>query len=366
MVGTFPDFCDPLFTLVIIPLITGIIASFFVVIFYDFIIFRRFYLNLCKEIDNNYEKIQEGTLNSQFSRMRDILDRKIQDPSIIEWIGLGKIISIWILVQKNDTSPTDYYRYLTSNDLKNFIQRGYYHYIKKYEENLTLFYLACENLSTRTQDHERVFNYSPERLYPNFNTTANENEKRENLEDYIRNIQAMINLFRPSIEIKYTNLQPVLKKDIFHVVKLYLSENFMLNSGSLFMKPIYWGLVLFDGLLCTILIGSSIFWGITLDGIHTLLTTYITITTAILAVTFAAIAIKPEFGNVRPIPIQMKVIIGLSLLGLFASIYSLYYSYYCENALLDLATVLFYCATILTFSSIISTVTIFDAIRTTS
>lgn len=366
MAGTFPDFGDPLFTLVIMPLITGIIASFFVVIFYDFIIFRRFYLNLCKEIDDNYEKIQANALNSQFSRMRDILERKIQDPNRIEWIGLGKIISIWILVQKTDTTPTDYYRYLTSNDLKNFIQRGYYHYIKKCEENLTLFYLSCENLSTRTQDHERIFNYSPERLYPNFNTTATDTEKRENLEDYIRNIQAMINVFSPSIELQYTNLQPFLKKDILYVVKLYLSENFTINPGSPYMRPIYWGLILFDGLLCTILIGSSIFWGITLDGIHTLLTTYITITTAILAVTFAAIAIKPELGNTRPIPVQMKAIIILSLLGLFASIYSLYYSFYCNNALMGLATVLFYCSTILTFSSIIATVTIFDAIRTPS
>jgi len=230
MVGIIPNFiqcqCDPLYTLVIIPLIIGIIASFFAVIFYDFIIFRRFYLNLCKEIDDNYRKIQDDELNFQFSRMRGILERKIQAPNHIEWIGLGKTISIWILVQKTDINPTDYYRYLTSNDLKNFIQRGYYHYIKEHEENLTLFYLACENLSTRTQDHERLFNYSPERLYPNFNTTATDNEKRENLEDYIGNIRMMINFFRPSIELQYTNLRPVLKKDIFHVIKLYLSKNF--------------------------------------------------------------------------------------------------------------------------------------------
>ena len=350
--------------LIVLPLITGIFASFFVVIFYDFIIFRRFYLNLCKEIDDNFQKIQNGELNSQFSRMRSILERKIKDPNHIEWIGLGKTISVWILVQKGDTTLTDYYRYLTSNDLKNFIQRGYYHYVKQCEENLTLFYLACEKLSTNSQDHEKAFNYS--RTNPIYSDSATADEKRHCLENYIEEIQIALNSYRPSIEFQYKNLQTVLKKDIFHVVKLYISENFTSNSGSLFMKPIYWGLLLFDGLLCTILVGSSIFWGITLDGIHTLLTTYITITTAILAVTFAAIAIKPEFGNARPIPIQMKVIIGLSLLGLFASIYSLYFSYYSGNALLDLARVLFYCATILTFSSIISTVTIFDAIGTTS
>jgi len=209
--------------LVAIPLITGIIASFFVVIFYDFIIFRRFYLNLCKEIDDNFRKIQNDELNLQFSRMRNILERKIQDPNHIEWIGLGKTISVWILVQKTDSTLTDYYRYLSSNDLKNFIQRGYYHYIKECEENLTLFYLACEKLSTNSQDHEKAFNYL--RDNPIYSSSATDDEKRHCLENYIDEIRIALNIFRPSIELQYTNLRPVLKKDIFHVVKLYASKN---------------------------------------------------------------------------------------------------------------------------------------------
>ena len=152
MVTIIPEFilCNPIFTVLIIPLIIGLFASLIAVIFYDFIVFRRFYLNLCKEIDDNHRKISDDELNSQFSRMREILERRIQNPEVFEWIGFGKTISIWILVLKNDTNPTDYYRYLKNNDLRNFIQsRGYYHYIKQNEEVLTLFYLACENLSVQ-------------------------------------------------------------------------------------------------------------------------------------------------------------------------------------------------------------------------
>jgi hypothetical protein len=229
MVGIIPEFIqlDPLFTLVIIPILIGVIASFFVVIFYDFLIFRRFYLNLCKEIDDNYKKVQDDELNLQFSRVREILERKLKDPNHIEWIGFRKIISIWILVQKTDTRPTDYYRYLTSNDLKNFIQRGYYQYIKECEENLTLFYLACENFSTQTQEHEKVLNYSRENLI--YSTTATDDEKRSGIESFLDVIRSLINLYRPSIELQYTNLQSFLKKDIFHIVKLYLSKNFSIT-----------------------------------------------------------------------------------------------------------------------------------------
>ena len=220
---------DPLYTLIVIPIFIGIIASFLVVIFYDFIIFRRFYLNLCMEIDDNYKKIQDDELNLQFSRMHDILERKLKDPNLIEWIGLGKTISIWILIQKTDTNPvTDYYRYLTSNDLKNFIQRGYYHYIKECEENLTRFYLVCENLSIRTQDHEKVFNYSREN--PIYSTTATDDEKRKSLESYFESIRLVFNFFRPSIELTYINIHPFLRKDIFHVIKLYVSKTFLSYS----------------------------------------------------------------------------------------------------------------------------------------
>lgn len=209
--------------LVAIPLITGIVASFFVVIFYDFIIFRRFYLNLCKEIDENHRKIQTDELNFQFSRMQSILERKIQDPNHIEWIGLGKTISIWNFVQKTDSTTTDYYRYLSNNELKNFIQRGYYHYIKECEENITLFYLTCDKLSINSQDHEKIFNYSQDN--PIYSSSAMDDEKRRYLKNYFNEIKVMINIFRPSIELQYNNLQPVLKKDFLHVVKLYVLKN---------------------------------------------------------------------------------------------------------------------------------------------
>jgi hypothetical protein len=216
-----------IFKVLIIPLIIGIFASIVAVIFYDFIVFRRFYLNLCKEIDDNYRRISDNELNSQFSRMREILERRIQYPNIFEWIGFGKTISIWILVQKTDTNPTDYYRYLKNNDLRNFIQsRGYYHYIKENEEVITLFYLSCEDLSNQTQNHERIFNYSPETIYPNFNTATN-NEKREILENYIGTLREMIIDNRPQIILQYTNVRRVLKKNIFHVLKLYISKNLL-------------------------------------------------------------------------------------------------------------------------------------------
>jgi len=214
---------DSLVTLLIIPAFIGILTSLFVVLLYDFLHFRRFFVNLCNEIEINYKKIQEEELNLQFSRTREIFERKQED--IHHWVGLGKIISIWTFVQKIDTNPPDYYRYLSSNALKNFIQRGYYHYIKDYEENLMLYYLDCEFISNATQNIEREFNCYPEKKYPGYQN-ADIEKRREFLETFIKEIHSAIILYQPELEVYYKNIHKFFRRNLFHVVKVYILEDF--------------------------------------------------------------------------------------------------------------------------------------------
>lgn len=217
---------NPIVSLIIAPIITGIIA----VIVYDFFNFRRFYLNFCGEIKDNYSKIQTERLNREFEEMREKFERKIQDPNHEEWIGLGKKISIWILVQKTDTEPTDYYRYLSSNNLRNLIQHGYYDFIKEQEENLTRFYLVCENISNSTQDLERVFNYSPDTLFPNYSTSSPE-EKRNYYAAFVDLMGIHFRQTKPELENWYQNLQPLLSTEPFHILKMYINSVFSWSNS---------------------------------------------------------------------------------------------------------------------------------------
>ena len=114
------------------------------------------------------------------------------------------------------------------------------------------------------------------------------------------------------------------------------------------MKPIWY--IIYIILLNAFLIGTSILWGFTKEGIQALLPNYITVSTAILAVTFAAIAIKEKIlQEERPL---IGIIVITSIIGIFASIFALYFSYYKADFFLFGATIIFYGATISISSSI--------------
>ena len=90
------------------------------------------FINLSLEINENHSKIQDTKLIPEFLRMQQIFEKRIEKPGHIERVGFRKIVSVWIFVQKIDRQATAYSRYLSSNDLRNFIQHGYYQYIKEY------------------------------------------------------------------------------------------------------------------------------------------------------------------------------------------------------------------------------------------
>ena len=204
-----------------------ILLPILVIFLYDFFNFLKFFYNLCDEIDENYSKMQNVKLNEQFTRMRNIWNKDVENPHQFEWIGFAKIISIWTLAEKNDTVATDYYRYLPSNELKNFIRRGYYPYIKQIEESLTLFYLYCEDFSISEQNIEKI-------IHNDFTSTDLNSQplvvKNAYFDNKMTAIQVITNSYQPSIFLKYNEIHPFFKKGIFWVIILYVSESLLMKT----------------------------------------------------------------------------------------------------------------------------------------
>jgi len=220
---------------------------------------------VCDEIDENYSKMQETALNEQFNRMRNIWTKNIANSNQNEWVGFGKRISIWILSDKVDTTGTDYYRYLSNNELKNFIRQGFYGFIREIEENLTLYYLDCETFSVNEQNIEKLL--LRERTSANF-PALSDIEKNELFERRIHEIESLTLVYRSSLLIKYNNIHPYFKKNFVYAMKLYLLENFLIKNwrksmSTIIKKAPKWGILSWIrfGLNCVIIIAGFILAG---------------------------------------------------------------------------------------------------------
>lgn len=203
---------------ILLKILEIVIIPIVVVFLYNFITFIIFFRNLCTEIDDNMKKIQRNSVEMELEGMREKLNKRISD-STDQWVGFGKTIIIWIFTQKTDTTPVSYYRYLPSNDFRNFVQRGYYHYIREIAEQLTLFYFYCDQISTKTQDIESNEINHNSRFW-----NLSSNQQKVELEEKIENIRSKFGIYRPEIEEIYykRGVQPFFDKNLFHIAKLYL------------------------------------------------------------------------------------------------------------------------------------------------
>jgi hypothetical protein len=208
---------------ILLGIITFIFLPLFVIILYDFWTFRKFFINLCNEIDKNFERISKEAIEKEFSQMRKQLEITINGGGM--WIGFNKHILAWILALKTDINPTDIYRYLPSNEFRNFITRGYYNYIKEIDEPLTLFYHNCDRVSIVTQRIEAdIINYNAAFL------DLPPQGKRDKLEDIILKLRGCFERVRKDIEEKYREIHPFFKSDLIHIGKIYMSNNFKNNN----------------------------------------------------------------------------------------------------------------------------------------
>ncbi len=203
-------------------LIEFLLLPIIIIYLYDLFNFIKFYNNLCQEIDDNFKKMQTIELNNQFERMRRIFQDNLNTPTRNEWVGFAKVISIWTLAEKNDTIETDYYRYLSNNELKNFIRQGYYEYIKPNEEQLTLYYLDCENFSIDEQNLEKTIR--DEFNYPALASLSTDRQQAL-LERKISEIQCIIDRDQSKILEGYRAIHPSFYRGWHHGIKLYLMES---------------------------------------------------------------------------------------------------------------------------------------------
>lgn len=208
-------------------LVEFLLLPLVIIYLYDLFNFVRCFNNLCCEIEENYHKMQNSQIDEQFTRMRNSLNKNIDNLCQNEWIGFAKVISIWTLAEKNDIQGNDYYRYLSNNELKNFIRQGYYRYVKENEENLTLFYLDCDNFSIKEQNIEKTI-WNHFRSDPLFSESSDRNHQY--LNDKINEINNFVTVYQSSIIPRYTAIHPSFKKGVLFAMKHYFSENFMIKK----------------------------------------------------------------------------------------------------------------------------------------
>ena len=110
------------------------------------------------------------------------------------------------------------------------------------------------------------------------------------------------------------------------------------------MKNIWW--IVYVIFFNVFLIGYSIAFQFTEEGMKVLLPNYILIETAFLAVIFAAIAIQKENELLKKETCLIGIIANASIVGIFASIFALYFCYYTAGGLIFTATIVFYISTI--------------------
>ncbi len=328
----------PILEDILFKLLEFLILPLIVIIFYDFITFLTFFGNLCDEIDENFKKSQSSQVEAELDGMRNKLNERILNSTDV-WVGFGKTIIIWVFTQKTDTNPSYYYRYLPSNEFRNFVQRGYYHYVKEIAEQLTLFYFYCDRVSITTQDiesnninHNSIFWGLPS------------NDQKNVLEIEIERIRFAFNYSRPTLENIYyqRGIHSFFNKNIFHIAKLYLfktnkSVEEIMSRSSNSILIIVW---LIFAVITALVIATTPL--ITFCYPHNLIKDMASICinvssfalATILAIC-AIIAARPN-SNINNLPIMLAFI---PILGIFSGFLALSFSYFSDN--FDFAKLLF-------------------------
>jgi hypothetical protein len=199
-----------------------ILFPIFVIISYDFLTFRRYWINLCREIDENHKRIEYEEIEKQVLRMEEEFKKRIGgNPRA--WVGFEKNISIWKIVLNISEMRVRPYRYFLNTEITTFIQKGYYHFVKKYEEDLTNFYFFCESAGVDTQLTEVKFDDYLKGKHPEIPSTTIE-EKTAFLNNIIQVIKFQFNQYRPLINERYQNIHIYFKKDFSHILNIYLKD----------------------------------------------------------------------------------------------------------------------------------------------
>jgi len=106
------------------------------------------------EIINNWKKMDIKNIRDEIHQMKKTHEENFQKPINKNWVGFGKKIDIWVI---HDTTKEykDDYQFLSTNEIKNFINNGYHVKLKKILDNILEFYYYCESFSHSSQNCER-------------------------------------------------------------------------------------------------------------------------------------------------------------------------------------------------------------------
>lgn len=197
-----------IFSLIIIPIIAGIIASIIAILFQSkYRLFFQFN-QLCEEIKRNHDKLSDTTIQANISDMKKIHQESILDPTIREWIGFHpKEISEWIIINNPNSAFENEYRYLSSNKFRYFVLNGY---LAKIPNNIThdliRFYFLCERFSVITQYDESKILMNIERvnLKP---LHKEESEFISNFNDGVQHMELAISELKPEIDRLYCEIK---------------------------------------------------------------------------------------------------------------------------------------------------------------
>jgi hypothetical protein len=212
----FNDTFKVFFNIILLPFIIGLFASITTVLIYEGVKYRRYFNALCAEIKNNYDKMQNKEFENQKLRMYNIHEKCLKNPQNKEWVGFAKTISLWISIQEMDKTKQIFYRYLSNNDFKNFINHGYYSSTQENSESLFIFYFACEQFSDIDQKFENQIFINRERFADGIIGDYTDDIRKKNLDIYINLIDAAFHSYQDLINKEYPNL-----KKSFQKIRIY-------------------------------------------------------------------------------------------------------------------------------------------------
>ncbi len=141
---------------IIASLFIGLLTSIFTIFFYEYLKYCKHFARLYCEIHDNWDKIKRENIQNEIEQMNNTFENNLQRPiQERKWIGFGKLIDIWV-IHDNSNEYKDDYQYLSTNEIKNFINNGYFVKLDKILDSILEFYYYCESFSHSSQNLERA------------------------------------------------------------------------------------------------------------------------------------------------------------------------------------------------------------------
>lgn len=212
---------------IIFDFILALVVSIITIVCFDYYNYCKSFSRLYCEIFTNYNKMNIKNIREEIDQMKKTHEENFQKSSDLKnWVGFRKKIDIWVIHDSSNEFKDDY-QYLSTNEIKNFINNGYYVKCEKILDNMLEFYYYCESFSHSSQDCERfIFMNQNLRL-----SKRHEDEVVYSIDQYNSNLNEQIEKIWAEYQYHNKKIESHYKRfiDSFEDIKPYLSKYFIMK-----------------------------------------------------------------------------------------------------------------------------------------